>query len=121
MPMLRSAMISIGLKGITTKVANTEIPYGLKTPDGVTFHTTRHTFGSWLAIRNVSIKAIQELMGHKDISMTMRYAHLAENVKKEAVNMLNGLTGKNNCHAGVTQGKMGGPTKIQHTEITANI
>ena len=97
-----------------------EIPYGLKTTDGVTFHTTRHTFGSWLAIRNVSIKAIQELMGHKDISMTMRYAHLAENVKKEAVNMLNGLTGKNNCHAGVTQGKMGGPTKIQPTEITAN-
>ena len=33
-------------------------------------------------------------MGHKDISMTMLYAHLAENVKKEAVNMLNGLTSK---------------------------
>lgn len=73
-----------------------EIPYGLKTPDGVTFHTTRHTFGSWLAIKGVPIKTIQGLMGHKHISMTMRYAHLSENVKIEAVNVLNGLTSKKN-------------------------
>jgi len=38
-------------------------------------------------------------VGHKDISMTLRFAHLAENVKNEAVNVLNGLTGKNrDCH-----------------------
>ena len=100
-----------------------EIPYGLKTPDGVTFHTTRHTFGSWLAIRNVSIKAIQELMGHRDISMTMRYAHLAENVKNEAVNVLNGLTGKKNrnCQKSVKNAQIANSTKIQPTEITANI
>ena len=80
------------------------------------------SLGSWLAMRNVSIKTIQELMGHKDISMTMRYAHLAENVKREAVNMLNGLTGKNpDCHATVTQGQMGNPTKIEQAEITSNI
>lgn len=100
-----------------------EIPYGLKTTDGVTFHTTRHTFGSWLAIRNVSIKTIQELLGHKDISMTMRYAHLAENVKNEAVNVLNGLTGKKNrnCQKSVKNAQMSNSTKIQQIEITANI
>jgi len=100
-----------------------EIPYGLKTPDGVTFHTTRHTFGSWLAIRNVSIKAIQELMGHRDIRMTLRYSHLAENVKIEAVNVLNGLTDKRNrnCHAPVTQTDFDNSSKSQHAEITTDI
>ena len=34
-------------------------------------------------------------MGHKDISMTMRYAHLSEETKIEAIQVLNGLTSKN--------------------------
>ena len=42
----------------------------------VCFHTLRHTFGSWLAIRGVSLQTIGELMGHKRLSQTMRYAHL---------------------------------------------
>ena len=100
-----------------------EIPYGLKTPDGVTFHTTRHTFGSWLAMRGVPIKTIQELLGHKNISMTMRYAHLTEDVKKEAVNVLNGLTDKKNrdCHKTVTNANSDEFLKNQHAEIKANI
>jgi integrase len=100
-----------------------EIPYGLKTTDGVTFHTTRHTFGSWLAISGVPIKTIQELMGHKDISMTMRYAHLAENVEKEAVNMLNGLTNKKtrDCHKSVTNSEMDDLAENQQFEITVNM
>jgi integrase len=100
-----------------------EIPYGLKTPDGVTYHTTRHTFGSWLAMRGVPIKTIQELLGHKNISMTMRYAHLTEDVKKEAVNVLNGLTDKKNrdCHKTVTNANSDEFLKNQHAEIKANI
>jgi hypothetical protein len=34
----------------------------------------------------------QELMGHKTMNMTMRYAHLSQEHKKKAVNLLNGLT-----------------------------
>lgn len=61
-------------------------------------------------------------MGHKDISMTLRFAHLAENVKNEAVNVLNGLTGENrDCHKTVTNAQMDDSTKIQHTEIKSNI
>ena len=51
----------------------------------VCFHTLRHTFGSWLAIRGESLQTIAELMGHKRISQTMRYAHLCPDKKKLAV------------------------------------
>lgn len=51
----------------------------------VCFHTLRHTFGSWLAIRGESLQTIAELMGHKRISQTMRYAHLCPDKKKVAV------------------------------------
>ena len=50
----------------------------------VVFHTLRHTFGSWLAIQGTPILTIKELMGHKTLAMTERYAHLSPDVKKEA-------------------------------------
>jgi integrase len=66
------------------------------------FHDLRHTFASHLVMRSRSLKEIQELLGHKDIKMTMRYAHLSEEHKRHAVNTLNGLTGEATCHKTVT-------------------
>jgi len=37
----------------------------------------RHTFATRLVMRGVDIRTVQELMGHKGISMTVRYSHLA--------------------------------------------
>src|SRR5215472_14600564 len=54
----------------------------------VGWHTLRHTFASHLAMRGVPLKAIQELMGHSTIEMTMRYAHLSPTVKRDAVAQL---------------------------------
>jgi integrase len=51
----------------------------------VVFHTLRHTFASWLAINGTPIFTIKELLGHKDIKMTMRYSHLLPSTKREAV------------------------------------
>jgi hypothetical protein len=44
-------------------------------------------------MRGASLKEVQELPGHKTVTMTLRYSHLAEENKKKAVGLLNGLTG----------------------------
>ncbi|MHB8482076.1 MAG: tyrosine-type recombinase/integrase [Nitrospiria bacterium] len=56
--------------------------------EGVTWHTLRHTFASRLVMAGVDIRTVQELMGHADISMTMKYAHLAPDHLKSAVQKL---------------------------------
>jgi integrase len=54
----------------------------------VQWHALRHSFASHLVMRGVPLKAVQDLLGHSTIQMTMRYAHLAPHVTREAVNLL---------------------------------
>jgi integrase len=53
-----------------------------------TWHDLRHTFASRLVMADVDIRTVAELMGHKKIQMTMRYAHLAPEHKPVAVERL---------------------------------
>ena len=57
-----------------------------------TWHDLRHTFASRLVMADVDIRTVAELMGHKSIQMTMRYAHLAPEHKLVAVERLAGYT-----------------------------
>ena len=70
------------------------------------FHDLRHTFASQLLLKGGSLKDVQELLGHKDIKMTMRYAHLTQEHKRKAVNPLNKfpapVTENATCHKTVT-------------------
>ena len=50
----------------------------------VVFHTLRHTFASWLALQGETILTIKELLGHKTLAMTVRYAHLMSEHKRQA-------------------------------------
>lgn len=51
-------------------------------------HVLRHTFASRLAMANVDLATVKELMGHKNILMTMRYTHLSVDHKRKAVDAL---------------------------------
>jgi len=48
----------------------------------------RHDFASRLAMSGVALIAIKELLGHSDIKTTLIYAHLAPNIKRDAVELL---------------------------------
>jgi len=51
-------------------------------------HVLRHTFCSHLAMRGAAPRAIQELSGHANISITQRYLHLAPSALIEAIALL---------------------------------
>lgn len=55
------------------------------------FRDLRHTFASHFVMNGGSLKALQEILGHKNITMTMRYAHLSKEHKKDEIKALRGL------------------------------
>jgi integrase len=56
--------------------------------ENFSWHALRHSFASRLVMQGVDIRTVAELMGHKTIQMTMRYAHLAPEHKLDAVRKL---------------------------------
>lgn len=54
-------------------------------PEGIHFHTLRHTCASWLVQRGVNLSIVQHILGHSSIHVTQRYAHLAPDVMQSAM------------------------------------
>src|SRR5207249_8277125 len=56
------------------------------------FHDLRHTFASHFVMRGGGLRALQEILGHADYKMTLRYAHLSPAHLRADVDRLDGLT-----------------------------
>jgi integrase len=60
-------------------------------------HILRHTFCSHLSMRGAPAKAIQELAGHADLTMTQRYMHLSPAALDAAIRLLERPSGVQSC------------------------
>jgi integrase len=57
----------------------------------VVFHSLRHTCASWLVMAGVPLFTVKEYLGHRQISQTERYSHLAPDSLQQATAALNGI------------------------------
>jgi integrase len=54
----------------------------------ITFHSSRHTFAVLQLSLGTPIFTVQKLLGHTDISSTMKYANIVDSAKEKAMNII---------------------------------
>lgn len=78
-------------EGFTDKMTQTPLKNWLKAA-GITkkisFHCSRHTFGSLQVDAGTSVYTVQHMLGHKNVSTTQIYANMADESKRESVNRI---------------------------------
>ncbi len=60
---------------------------GLQLPKGQLTHVLRHSFASHFIMNGGNVVTLQKILGHSDLKVTMRYAHLAPDYLEKAVEL----------------------------------
>lgn len=60
---------------------------GLTLPEGQMTHVLRHTFASQFVTNGSNILTLQRILGHANVTITMRYSHLSPEHLQEAKNL----------------------------------
>ena len=64
----------------------------IELPEGQRTHVLRHTFASHYMMNGGNILALQKILGHSSLTMTMKYAHLAPDYLREVLKINPALT-----------------------------
>jgi integrase len=72
-------------KTFATTVKELKLNEGITDPRAkITFHSLRHTHASWAVMAGVPLYIVGKALGHKTLTMTQRYAHLAPDSHRAA-------------------------------------
>lgn len=72
-------------------VERAEMVAGQSDPMGVTYHTLRHTFASWLLMKGADLFTVAQLLGNTVLQCEKTYGHLSKDHRQKAVDLLSGV------------------------------
>ncbi len=55
------------------------------------FHDLRHTFATYMLLITKNVRLVQDLLGHRSITMTQKYTHILMEQKSDAIELLSKL------------------------------
>ena len=65
----------------TKELKDITLPY-------INFHVLRHTAATWILRETKNLKITKEILGHSDVKTTLKYAHILDDEKRDALNSL---------------------------------
>ena len=85
LPRTSEYVIGCAIKDVKTSFRRAQYRAGIPYRS---FHTLRHTCATWLLVGGANLRTVQKILGHSDITVTEKYAHVLDEQKREAVDTI---------------------------------